>query len=145
MGVAGMMLNSNRPFRHALRVAPVRIWWFPKIGVSPFIIHFHAVVHYKASILDYPHDYGKPHRYFVINPHSSQYNPMVNPFIWWLSEKHEPLVFQGFHLSPSFARESHGPNPYIWWLIPIESLYLMVNLSRIPWLIPIFHGLIPNL
>ena len=37
------------------------IWWFPKIGIPPVIIHFSGIFAYKPIILGYPHGYGNCH------------------------------------------------------------------------------------
>ena len=35
-------------------------WGFPEIGVPPVIIHFNGILHYKPSILGYPHFWKPP-------------------------------------------------------------------------------------
>ena len=41
-------------------IFPMNIWVFPKIEVTPQIIHLNRVFHYKPSILGYPYFWKHP-------------------------------------------------------------------------------------
>ena len=42
------------------------MWWFPEMGL-PQIIYFNRIVHYKPSIVGYPHDYGNLRLSFTVS------------------------------------------------------------------------------
>ena len=56
----------NRGYVQVLTVAHTYIWPFPEMGVPPVIIHLNWIIHYKPSLLGYPHFRKLPYIYIWI-------------------------------------------------------------------------------